>query len=184
MGPALAEYQVASGEQRGLRLTLYASHMELKGADSSETIPLSQLASVRVAFERDLRKLNWAIALLVVAFLCAASSGPLQRWMADLVAKVAASGGRESLEAVMIAVFTACASLARLLSPIAFLLAAGAVALLVFFWLGQTRLALAFAATERSCTVRGHDRGLVEFAEQVGERIGAHLGDIRAATKG
>lgn len=173
MGPALAEFQVASGEQRGLRLTLYTGHMELKGGDSAETIPLARLASVRVAFERDSRKLNWAIALLVVALICAASSGPLQRWMAEMVAKVAESGGRESLEAVMIAVFTACRTIARMLTPIAALLAAGAVALLVFFWLGQTRLALAFAATERSCTVRGHDRGLVEFAEQVGERLAA-----------
>jgi hypothetical protein len=176
VGPALAEYRVAGGEQRGLRLTLYAGHMELKGRDSSETIPLAQLASVRVAFERDPRKLNWAIALLVVALLFAASSGPLQRWMADLAAKVGTSGGRESLEAVMVAVFTACESLARLLSPIAALLAVGAVALIGFFWFGQTRLALAFAATERSCTVRGRDRGLVEFAEQVGEQLSTAKG--------
>lgn len=33
--------------------------------DASETVPLVHLASVRVAFERDERKLHWPIGLLV-----------------------------------------------------------------------------------------------------------------------
>ena len=176
MGPALAEYQVAGGEQRGLRLTLYGNRMELQGGDAIETVPLAHLASVRVAFEREQRKLTWAIALLVAALLFAAISAPLQRLMADLIAKVGASGGRESLESVLIAAFTAFGSLAQLLAPIAGVLVAGAVALLVFFWLGQTTLTLAFAATERSCTVRGRDRGLVEFAERVGVQLASAQG--------
>ena len=176
MGPALAEYEVAGGALRGLRLTLYTNRMELYGGDTIETVPLAHLASVRVAFAREQRKASWAIALLVVALAFAAASDPLQRWMADLVANVGASGGRESLEAVLVAAFSAFGNLARLLAPIAALLAAGAVALLAFFWLGQTTLTLAFAATERACTVRGRDRGLVAFAERVGEQLAAAKG--------
>jgi hypothetical protein len=169
----LAGYEAVSGAQRGARYTLYANRLVLQASEAMETLPLAHLASVRVAFERDARKLNWAVVLLAVAFAFAVSSGPLQAWMMNLAAKVAASAGRESLEAVLLAVFTALAQLARMLFPIAWMLAAGAIALLVFFWLGETRLTLAFAATERSCSVRGRDRQMVEFAELIGERMAA-----------
>jgi uncharacterized Tic20 family protein len=171
--PAIAGYEIASGAQRGARLTLYANRLVLIGNDAMETIPLAHLASVRVAFERDARKLNWAVGLLMLAFLLAAISGPLQSWMMDLSAKVAASAGRESLEAVLVAVFGAMAQLARMLMPLALVFGAGAVALLVFFWLGHTTLTLAFAATERVCAVRGRDPQLVDFADLLGERLAA-----------
>ena len=169
----LADYEVGSGALRGLRLTLYANRLVFEGSDAMETVPLAQLASVRVAFERNPRTLNWAIVLLVLALALAAVSGPLQAWMTQLASKVGESAGRESLEAVLLAVFTGLGNLARLLSPIAIVLAAGAVALLMLFWLGRTTLALAFAATERSCTVRGRDRSLVEFAGLIGEQLAA-----------
>ncbi len=169
----LAGYDIASGARRGARFTLYANRLVLAGGDTMETIPLAHLASVRVAFERDARKLNWAIGLLVLALIFALVSGPLQAWMTDLASKVAASAGRESLEAVLISVFGAVRLFARMLFPTALLLAAGAVALLVYFWLGQTTLTLAFAATERVCAVRGRDPQLVDFADLLGERLAA-----------
>jgi uncharacterized Tic20 family protein len=172
----IAGYDVASGPLRGVRFSLYANRLVLHGGDATETIPLVHLASVRVAFERDARKLHWAIALGVVALVFAVSSGPLQAWMAELSSKVAASAGRESLEAVLLAVFAALGHLARLMSPVALLLAAGAVALLVFFWLGHTTLTLAFAATERSCSVRGRNAQLVDFADLLGERLAERKG--------
>lgn len=167
----LAGYDVASGAQRGARYTLYANRLVIAGADAMETVPLVHLASVRVAFERDARKLNWAIGLGVAALALAATSAPLQAWMADLSSKVAASAGRESLEAVLLAAFGAVAHLARLMPPVALVLTAIAAALLVLFWLGHTTLTLAFAATERSCSVRGRNRQLVDFAELLGERL-------------
>ena len=91
--------------------------------------------------------------------------------MADLYAKVAASAGRESLEAVLLAVFAALGHLARLMFPLALLMAAGAIALVVLFWIGQTTLTLAFAATERMCSVRGRNRQLEDFAELLGEHL-------------
>ena len=167
--PIVADSEVAGGTH----LTLYANRMELHGGDAMEIVPLAHLASVRVAFERDPRKLNWALALLATALVLASISSPLRNWMADLAAKVGASGGRESLDSVLIAGFTAFGNLARLLSPAAAFLAAAGVALLVVFWLGRTSLTLAFAATERSCSVRGRDSRLVEFAELVGEQLAA-----------
>ncbi len=163
----LAEFEIASGAQRGSRLTLYANRLVHHGGDSMEAVPLAQLAAVRVAFERDPRKLNWAIALLALALILAAVSGPLHAWMSELASKVAASAGRESLEAVLVAAFNALSHLARLLLPIAAVVVAGAVALLAFFWLGRTTLTLSFAAVERDYAVRGRNVFLVQFAEVV-----------------
>lgn len=169
----IAGYDIASGSQRGARYTLYASHLTLHGGDAHETVPLAHLAAVRVAFERDARKLNWGIALAALALVLVTVSGPLQSWMAELAAKVAAGGGRESLESALIAAFTALGALARMMVPAALLLFAGAGALLFFFWLGRTLLTLSFAATERVCAVRGRDRALFDFAELLAEQLAA-----------
>ena len=158
------------------RLALYTNRVVLHGGDAMESVPLAQLASVRVAFEREPSKLNWAVALLVVALILALVSRPLQDWMLELAGKVATSGGRESLETALFSIFTALGRLARLLFPFAMLLAAGAVALLVFFWLGLTTLTLSFAATERTYPVRGRNRLLEQFAEAVAEQLSAPRG--------
>jgi hypothetical protein len=169
----LAGYDIASGEQRGARFSLYPNRLVLAGAQSMETIPLAHLASVRVAFERDARKLNWAIGLAIAALILALLSGPLQSGMQALAASSAAGGGDDSIKSVLLASFNAAAALARLLKPLAFLLFCGTVALGFFFWLGQTTLRLAFAATERVVAVRGRDRQLQDFAELLGERLAA-----------
>ena len=88
-----------------------------------------------------------------------------------MAAGIKEHAGRESLEAVLLASFSALGGLARLLSPLAAVLAAIAAALLAFFWLGVTVLTLAFAATERSYAVRGRNRFLVEFAQTVAEQL-------------
>jgi len=169
----LADYEVASGALRGSRLTLYANRLVRHGGDAMETVPLAQLASVRVAFERDARKLNWAVVLLALAFVLAAASGPLQAWLAASTAKFGEHARRESFDAVLLTVFTVLGEVASILPGLAAALAAAAVALLAFFWLGRTTLTLAFAATERACAVRGRDRRLVEFAELVCDRLAA-----------
>lgn len=169
----LAELEIDSGAQRGSRLTLYANRLVHQGGDSMEAVPLAQLAAVRVAFERDRRKLNWAIALLVVALMLAAISGPLESWIEASMKQVGDPVRRESLDAVLREVFKALRGFARILPRLAAALAAGATALLVFFWLGATVLTLAFAATERSYTVRGRNRFLLEFAQTVAEQLAA-----------
>ncbi len=169
----LAEFEIVSGPQRGSRLTLYANRLVQQGIDLMETVPLAQLAAVRVAFERDSRKLNWAVALLLAALILAAISGPLQSWIAVAAPKVGDPARRESLDAALLGVFNALGSFASVLPGLAAALAAAAVALLVYFWLGVTVLTLAFAATERSYPVRGRNRFLVEFAQSVAEQLAA-----------
>ena len=171
-GP-LAEFEIGSGAQRGTRLTLYASRLVHQGGDSMETVPLAQLAAVRVAFERDPRKLNWAIALLAVALMLAAISGPLQNWIAAAVAQVGDPVRRESLDAALLGVFKALGGFARILPMLATALAAGAVALLVLFWVGVTTLTLSFAAAERAYAVRGRNQTLFEFSEALAGRLAA-----------
>jgi len=173
MSQPLAEFELASGAQRGSRLTLFANRLVLHGGDAMETVPLAQLASVRVAFERDVRKLNWAIVLLVAALVLAMLSGPLQTGAAELVAGVKEQAGRESLDAVLISSFSALGALARLFTPMAAALTALAAALLVLFWLGRTTLALSFAATEREYSVRGRNQLLFQFTETVAEQLAA-----------
>jgi hypothetical protein len=169
----LAGYDVASGEQRGTRFTLYPNRLTLVGGEMLETIPLAHLASVRVAFERDARKLNWAIGLFIVALILAALSGPLQAWMHALAESAQKGSGDESIKSALLGSFQAIRQLARLFMPVALLMFAGAAALAFFFWLGQTTLRLSFAATERVCAVRGRDRQLVDFADLLGERLAA-----------
>ena len=168
-GDLLTEFDFGAG----VRLALYTNRVVLHGGETMECVPLVHLASVRVAFERDARKLNWAVALLVVALILALVSRPLQDWMLGLAGKVATSGGRESLEAALFSIFTALGHLARLMFPFALLLAAGAVALLVFFWLGRTTLTLSFAAVERAFPVLGRNLLLVQFAEAIADQLAA-----------
>lgn len=169
----LAEFEIRSGAQRGSRLTLFANRFVQQGADSMETVPLAQLAAVRVAFERDPRKLNWALALLVLALALAAASGPLQAWSAGAAAQVVEHARRESLDAVLLATFAALGRLAGMLPLLAAALAALAAALAVLFWLGLTTLTLSFGAVERAYAVRGRSRFLVEFADTLGARLAA-----------
>lgn len=169
----LAEFEIRSGAQRGSRLTLFANRVVQQGADSMETVPLAQLAAVRVAFEREPGKLNWAVVLLVLALALAAVSGPLQGWSAGAAARIVEHAGRESLDALLLATLTALGGLAGLLPALAAALAALAATLAVLFWLGLTTLTLSFGAVERAYAVRGRSRFLIEFADTLGERLAA-----------
>jgi len=173
----VAEFEFRGGALRGALLTLYPNRIVYQGAGSMETVPLAQLSAVRVGFEREPRKLNWAIGLLVVAFLLASVAGPLQGFAAAAAAEVAEHARREGttggVTGVLMASFKALGSFAGLLPAAAAALTAWAAALGVFYWLGFTTLTLSFAAVERSYSVRGRDGFLFEFAEVVSDRLAA-----------
>ena len=163
---------VASFELKdGTQLTLYADRVIHEGGGNLEILPLAHLASVRVGFERDQAKLNWAVVLLVIALLLLLAWGPLLGWSASASARVAEGARRESLDAVLHAAFGAVTALARLLPWISALLGAIAAALAATFVVGATVLTLSIAAAERSFVMRGRDRQLVEFAEVIGEQL-------------
>ena len=155
----------------GTRLTLYPNRVVHEGDGTLEIVPLAHLASVSVAFERDPGKLHWAVVLLAVALAFAAAAGPLQSWSAAAMSKTAEHARRESLDAVLLAVFAAIGDLARMLPVLAAALGAIAAALGSLFALGRTTLRLSFAAVERAYAVRGRNRRLVDFAEILGERL-------------
>jgi hypothetical protein len=169
----LAEFEISSGALRGSRLTLYANRLVHVAGESMETVALAQLASVGVAFERDLRKLNWAVGLLAAALVLALASGPLQSTIGALAAGVKEHAGRESLDAVLLATFSGLGGLARLFLPLAVALVALAAALLAFFWIGVTTLRLDFAAVEREFPVRGRNLFMIQFAEAVAAQLAA-----------
>ena len=165
-----AEFDLGGGE----RLRLHSNRLVHDGPGTLEIFPYTHLASVRVAFERDARKLNWAIGVGLAALVLALLASPMQGWFAGLAKVVAAGSHRESLEAVLIATFNALGALARLFPTIAATLAMIAVALAALFVLGRTTLTLAFAATERAFTKFGRNRPLIEFAEILGDRLAQH----------
>jgi len=171
-GDLLTEFDFGSGG----RLALYTNRVVLHGADAMESVPLAHLASVRVAFERDPRKLNWAVGLLVFALLLAMASGPLHGLATALAAGIKEQAGRESFDAVLQSSAAALHAFARLLSPLAVALTVLAAALLVFFWLGLTTLTLSFAATERAFPARGRNQLLFQFADAVAEQLDAPRG--------
>ncbi len=76
-GAAITRFDFDSGPVRGTSITLYANCVVHRSDFGLETLPLSALASVRVAFERDLRRIGWGAALVVVALLMLVVSGPL-----------------------------------------------------------------------------------------------------------
>jgi hypothetical protein len=168
-GDLLTEFDFGSGG----RLALYTNRLVLHGADAMESVPLVHLASVRVAFERDPRKLYWAVGLLVSALILAMASGPLQGFAAELASGIREQAGRESLDAALKSAASALHAFTRLLAPLAVALTVLAAALLVFFWLGLTTLTLSFAAAERAFPVRGRNPLLVQFAEAVADQLAA-----------
>ena len=171
-GDLLTEFDFGSGA----RLALYTDRVMLHGPDAMESVPLAHLASVRVAFERDPRKLNWAVGLLVFALLLAMASGPLQGFAAELASGIREQAGRESLDSALKYAASALHAFARMFAPLAAVLTVLAAALLVFFWLGLTTLTLSFAAAERAFPVRGRNPLLVQFAEAVAEQLSAPQG--------
>ncbi len=168
-GDILTEFDFGSGG----RLALYTDRVMLHGPDAMESVPLAHLASVRVAFERDARKLTWAVGLLVFALFLAMVSGPLQGFTAELASGIREQAGRETLDAALKSAASALQAFARMLAPLAVVLTVLAAALLVFFWLGLTTLTLSFAAAERAFPVRGRNPLLVQFAEAVAEQLTA-----------
>jgi hypothetical protein len=152
------------------RLALFAWRLAHSGEGVSETIPLVQLASVRIAFEREGGKLGGAIGCGAGALVLFLISSPLNRWLAGLAAKVVTEK-RDSLELLLHSVLSALAGIAAALPMLALALLAAGAALAALWWYGRTTLTLSFAATGRSFSARGKHAGLMEFSEALSARL-------------
>lgn len=162
----LAEVQVGGG-----MLSLYQGRLVHRGDAVTETIPLAQLASVRIAFEREAGKLGGAIALGAVAALLLAIAAPLRAWLAALAGKAVEPGARESLDTLLHSVFTALAGVAGALPWIATVLLIAGAALAALWAYGRSTLTLSFAATERVLSLRGRNAALLDFSETLAARL-------------
>lgn len=169
-GVAVARFDFTRGALRGSHLVLYQGCLVHRGGYVLETLPLATIASVRVAFERDARRLNWGIALLMVALVLFAVSAPLEGLAAEAASQMAAAG-TQAVARALLALFRVLQAAAGLLPPLAALVAAGGAALAALGWLGGTKLVVTFAGYERDYPVRGRDKALLDFAELLAEQV-------------
>ena len=58
-----------------------------------ETLPLAAIASLRVAYERDARKIGWGISLVLIALALFVISAPMADLSSGAAAEMAAAGG-------------------------------------------------------------------------------------------
>lgn len=170
-GPPIARFDFPrGGPLHGTYLTLYPNCLVHQGGGLLETLPLRAIASVRVAFERDERKLRWGIGLLIVALIVFAVAAPLGSFAAGAAGELAGAGG-QGVARLLQAFFSALQAGASMLPVVAALVAAGGMALGGLGWLGTTRLTLALAAHEREYPARGRDTKLLDFTELVAAQV-------------
>lgn len=169
-GGAITRFNFATGLLRGTHLTLYPTCLVHRGDHHLETVPLAAVGSLRVAFERDTRKLGWGIALAAISLLLLAIASPLGSFAGSAAAEMAAAGP-QGVARGLHGFFRFVEGLASLLPALAFLCALGGAGLCVLGWMGRSTLTLALAGSERVYAVRGRDSTLLDFAEAVSERL-------------
>jgi hypothetical protein len=169
VGAAVARFDFTNGPMRRTYLTLYAACLVHRGDAHLETLPLATVASVRVAFERDARRLGWGIALVVLALLMFAVSGPLAGLAGAAASEVAS--GTSGVAVALGTLFRIVEAVARVLPPLGILAALGGAALAVMGWYGTTTFTLIFAGGERVFPSRGRTTMLLDFAESVSEKL-------------
>jgi hypothetical protein len=169
-GPAITRYDFTGGALRGTHFTLYATCLIHRGDNHLESLPLAAIASLRVAYERDGRRLGWGVALLVVALVLFAVSGPLAGLAGEAATEMAAQGG-QGMARALYGVFRFMLAVANALPFAGAAIALGGIALGVFGWLGSTTLVLDLAGSQRIYPVRGRNPGLLDFSEAICERL-------------
>ena len=169
---ALTRFEFTSGLERGSHLALYPRCLVHRSESQLETVPLAAIASLRVAFLRDSRKLRWGVALVIVALLLLAIAGPLGSLAAQSAADMA-SGGAQGVARALYGLFRFLEGLASVLPALALACALGGAAAAIYGWRGTTALTLTLGGSERVYSVRGRDTLLLDFAEMVSERLAA-----------
>jgi hypothetical protein len=172
-GAAVARYDFSGGDMRGSHLTLYATCLVHRGDFHLETMPLASFASVRVAFERNSRRIGWGVAWIVVALVFLAISAPLVGLASAGAGEFAA--GTTGVATALNTFLRIVEAVARALPFIGALIALGGGALVALGWLGTTTLTLSFAGGVRDYPVRGRDTRLLDFAEALSERVGERV---------
>lgn len=169
-GVALRRFDFTGGALRGTHLALYTSCLVHRGEFHFETLPLAGIASVRVGFARDLRRIGWGAGLVVLALVLFAIASPIATFAAGAATDVSAAGSH-GVARGLLAIFRFVEAVGSLLPAVALACALGGAALGALGWLGETVLALALPGAERLFVVRGRDPRLLDFSEALSERI-------------
>lgn len=164
----IASFHFPAGPLRGTQLSLFGTRLLHHGVDQMESITLAAVAAVRVAYERDIRRIVWGAALIVVAIVLFVVSGPLSTVAAEAAAGVSGNTSVAQLLRVTLHVLGALASLLAAVGMACFI---GGGVLVAFGWIGTTTLVLSLPAGERGYGMRGKNRLLVDFAELLAERV-------------
>jgi hypothetical protein len=167
---AIARYTFTGGMLRGTHLTLHPACLVHRGENHLETLPLPAMTAVRVAFQRDARKLGWGIALIVIALLLLAIAGPIGTFASGAAGEMAGAGAQGVARALH-GFFRVLEAIASLLPVVALACVIGGGALCALGWMGGTLLAISLPGAERLYAVRGRDTVLLEFAEALSERL-------------
>jgi len=168
--PAITRFTFERGELRGTQLSLFPACLVHRSDSYLETLPLGGVTAVRVAFQRDTRKLGWGIGLVVVALLMLAIAGPISSF-ASGAANDMASAGAQGVPRALYGFFRTLEALGSLLPVAALACVIGGGALAAFGWLGRTTLQVSLPGAERLYAVRGRDTLLLDFAEALSERL-------------
>jgi hypothetical protein len=169
---ALTRFEFTNGVERGSHLALYPRVLVHRSESQLETLPLAAIASLRVAFLRDSRKLGWGVALVVIALFLLALAGPLGSIAADSANDMASAGPQGAARALL-GLFRFLEATAALMPAAALACALGGAALAIYGWRGATSLTLTLGGGERVYRVRGRDTLLLDFAEMMSERLAA-----------
>jgi hypothetical protein len=165
----LIRFDFRSGLQRGSQLMLYPRYLVHRSDSYVETVPFARVTALRVAFERDARRIGWGVALVILALLLLAIAAPI-----GSLAHAAAQEMMASVQGVaraLYSLFRFIEGLAAVLPAIALGAALGGAALGVLGWRGSTTLTLVLGGGERAYAVRGRDTLLLDFAEMAAERL-------------
>jgi hypothetical protein len=152
-------------------LSLHADCVVYRAPNEIETLPLAAVTGVRVAFERDSRRIGWGVALVIAAAVLFLLAGPLGRWASGAAGEISNAGGLGGVARALEMLFHALDALASALPVLALACAAGGGVLGALGWRGDTVLTLSLAGSERVYPVRGLSSQLMEFAELLTERL-------------
>ena len=165
----LIRFDFRSGLQRGSQLMLYPRYLVHRSDSHVETVPFARVTALRVAFERDARRLGWGVAWVIVALLLLALAAPIGSLA--LAAAQEMTGSTQGVARALYSLFRFIEGVAAVLPAIALGTALGGAALGVLGWRGTTTLTLVLGGGERAYAVGGRDTLLLDFAEMAAERL-------------
>lgn len=182
---SLSNYPVAAPQGRGVQATL-TSHRLIWLQDSQEEhYPLDRVTSVVYGFERMRRRMNWAVALLIMAITLAIFLGWAQSNLPSLAeSMVKTLADHESPERIAAARRAYEQRVDAMMLMILPLWGIAGALLMYSAWLlytgirGMTHVQVTIYAVIRTLSRRGRDPLLLEFGEQVAQRISGLEPDI------